>query len=250
MVAVRSIVANCRFSFENPSNEPIIPNSAEDPVDMVSVVPSQMIYIVDHAEDFRHIRHFLIGGAPLPYGLEKRIVSCGLNAWLSYGMTETASHVAVRKVGDAETGFTPLPGISLDTDDRGCLVISGATPTPVVTNDIARLDSSTGRFSILGRADNVIITGGKKVHPEMIEDKIRRILNFEAPIMVVGVPDQKWGERVVLYIEGIALSNVEAKRIMADMRQSLEGWECPKEIRVVDMFARTPNGKLLRSIHK
>lgn len=247
MVAVRALAADCRFTYETPSNSPVM-STREGPIDLVSVVPSQLVYVIDRPELFTNVRRYLVGGSPLPLGMRELIAERGLKVWESYGMTETASHIAVRRVTDENNLFEPLPGISVSTDSRNCLVIKGAVETPVVTNDIAEI-SPDGRFSIIGRIDNVIISGGRKIMPEIIEDKIRKITGLTSPMILTGIPDPKWGMRPVLYIEGTPLNGTECRNMMANLRNKLDGWECPKEIYFVDTLARTPNGKLLRNFY-
>ncbi len=245
MVAVRSILSKCEFTYETPSNTPVICGGECD-VDLVSVVPSQMVYILDHPEEFRRVKRYLIGGAPLPYGMAEMIRDRHLEAWESYGMTETASHIALRHIGH-ENSFHPLPGIELSANQEQCLVIKGIYDEDIITNDLVCF-TQDGGFNIIGRKDNVIISGGKKISPEGVEQKIQQILKLDEPIVLVGVPDPKWGQKIVLYVEGTPVSAAEARMMLQTLRANLEGWECPKGIYFVDSLARTPNGKILRKI--
>lgn len=113
-------------------------------------------------------------------------------------MTETASHIALRCISNSEVGFHTLPGIFVDTDCNSRLIIDIPGWQKLLTNDIAQI-MDDGSFVIRGRYDNVIISGGKKVHPEIVEDKISSWLGV--PVMLVGVQDIKWGEKIVLLIE-------------------------------------------------
>ncbi len=236
--------------------------------DLISVVPSQMLHILDTFEQIPDSVAWLIGGQAIPPQLRRRIAERGLNAWESYGMTETASHIALRRVRevDAEGFFTPLEGIGLSLDPRGCLVIDQGEAMPVVTNDVATLQANGG-FRILGRADNVIISGGKKIHPEEVERQLQPLL---APlgitdVMLTSTPDPKWGERLVLlaemptYISAPAddtpslLSAFKALPatdrpdfIRALLRDHLPAHHLPKEIHLLPPLPRTPNGKLRR----
>lgn len=245
MAAVRSIVTKCEFTYETPSNTPSICDGECD-IDLVSVVPSQMVYILDHPEEFRRVRRYLIGGAPLPYGMSELIRERHLDAWESYGMTETASHIALRHIG-RETSFHPLPGIEVSANKDQCLVISGIEGSEILTNDLVSF-TPEGGFNITGRKDNVIISGGKKISPETVEHKIQKILNLDDHILLAGIPDPKWGEKIVLYVEGTTEYGKDARRMLLTLRDNLEGWECPKEIYFVDSLARTPNGKIKRKI--
>ena len=266
MMALRSLMVGCRFSYETPSNRPELSPQAgsifldgkpaeECPscFDLVSVVPSQMLHVTRYPERYRHVKRWLVGGSPIPASLAKAIAKEGLEVWESYGMTETCSHIALRRVGAVKKeesenidAFRPLAGITLSLDSRGCLTIEGATAEKIVTNDIAALNPD-GTFRILGRADNAIISGGRKIHPEELEYLIGEILNDHGidfiGLMVSGESDEKWGARAILTIEGC--DNIDKAEILAKLRSRLEGWMTPKEIRY-GKIPRTSNGKIKR----
>lgn len=279
MMAVRAFELGIELFCESPSNRPELDmaRKAEGKEMLISVVPSQLWHILTlplTEEDKRRIR-FLIGGSPIPDDLRRQIVAKGLRAWESYGMTETASHIALRPVTEEELPFTPLPGIRLSKSASGTLVIDdtfsldGAAvdsgmllpERPLVTNDLVEFDAD-GNFSIVGRADNVIITGGLKVIPEVAERKIRNILkNSEeysgfTDLMIVSRPDPKWGEAVTLLIEipeNTSPSDEQEIGLLLRQNQSGSGpttlrpQEIPKEIKFVRSLPRTSGGKLLRN---
>lgn len=274
MMAVRALEASCRFFCEEPSNHPdILPaRKATDRNVLISVVPSQMWHILElglSEAEKRRIR-FLIGGSAIPADLRKRIVEGSIKAWESYGMTETSSHIALRPITSDETLFTPLPGIKLSKSPSGTLAIDlGNSENPIITNDLVEFGSD-GNFKILGRADNVIVTGGLKVIPELLEEKIRKIISKTelatniSGLMVTSRPDSKWGEAIVLNLEitpglsgddttlipesEILIKEVEdaIRDKSNDLSYSILRHEFPKEIRCVRALPRTPNGKLRR----
>lgn len=262
MVAVRAEESGALMTYETPSNRPVI-SQYIDPngkpcltspagagtqyyeVDLVSVVPSQMVEVINHPDYYRHVRRWLIGGQALPYGMSGAIERLGLEAWESYGMTETASHVALRRVCEGKSLFYPLAGINLSIDNRDCLVINGVTEEAIVTNDVADLHPDGG-FEVIGRADNVIITGGIKVHPERVEQQIKQLTGLDNNIMLTSEPDSKWGSRLKLLIEGLQMSTDESHALLRLLRARLLPAECPKEIEIVDSLPHTPNGKLQR----
>lgn len=244
MMAVRSLITDCRFSYEKPSNRPLSEHDGTD-IDLISIVPSQMLHILDNITELPNISNILIGGAPVNYKLRESIAASGLNAWESYGMTETSSHIALRHINGNESGFRTLPGISvsLDQDSRLCIDIEGWQK--IVTNDVAQIHAN-GTFSILGRSDNVIISGGKKIHPEEIESKLES--RFGVSVMAAGIPDQKWGEKMVLIIEDSVndANHVCIDKEVYDYCRREMNKECiPKEI-VHAIIPRTPNGKPCR----
>ncbi len=246
MMLVRAKVLGCSFSWEIPSNHPIS-DYVGKPIDLLSIVPSQLLYLVENIEKTGRISNILVGGGMINNYLRRKVENAGLNVFESYGMTETSSHIAIRKVGVKENLFKPLPGISVFSHD-GCLGIRMAGWQELITNDIAEIDSH-GNFRILGRKDNVIISGGKKIHPEEIENKLVSDLNFD--FLISGQSDIKWGEKVVLLI-GVSeeAAIISDEQIMALCRRKLQPYEMPKEIIRNVIFEYTPNGKIKRQGYK
>lgn len=241
MMAVRSELAGCRFSHETPSNRPLGSFCAADRLDLVAVVPSQLIHILDNIREMPSIGAMIIGGSAIDVRLRARVEKSGLNAYETYGMTETSSHIALRKVREKEDWFETLDGIKVESDSRGCLVIRFSSGEEIVTNDLAEL-AGERMFKITGRWDHVIITGGKKVNPYDVERKISMLVN--APYMITSRADLKWGRMVVLLIEGSEES--EKLELLSDLKSVLDPWEVPKIIEWVRHLPRTANGKLKR----
>lgn len=277
MMWVRSHLLNCRFTFETPSNRPLSGFSPADTLDFVAIVPSQLLYICENYRDMPRVGCYLVGGAPVNKSLRAMVDSLGINAYESYGMTETSSHIAVRKISSEETPFHALGGITV-SDNDGCLEISIPGNPPIRTNDTANI-LSENEFFILGRRDNIIISGGKKLQPEIIEDIIRNVTGLKA--CVVGMPDEKWGEKAVCLLEAetevvtnrvsetstkvageteaaadtVTAGETELAIEIADLlRKSLKEIEAelpsymrPKEYIAVRSLPVTPSGKLLHT---
>lgn len=251
MMTVRADVANCRLTSEDASNRPLQEISSEEEISLLSVVPSQMIWILDNVRNLPEIRNVLIGGSPIPPMLRSRISLSGINAWESYGMTETASHIALRKVTDDESvPFKTLDGIAVEVNDEGCLVIDMPGGEKLTTNDLAEVVSPT-EFSILGRADNCIISGGVKIIPEMLEGVLGPFIAF--PYCISSVPDPKWGEHLVLAVEKgeSELSDEIIKKAVGvrleQFKRSLGlGPKAPKEIFLIEHIPLNANGKVDR----
>lgn len=242
MMAVRASLSNCHLSWETPSNMPMQNISKKENIQLVAVVPSQMEYIVTHQEELPHVSYFLIGGGPIGKSLKKKIVSSGLCAYESYGMTETASHIGLRKIIEEDSPFTTLEGIHVSLNKEGCLVIHFEDGYSVATNDLAILKSST-EFYINGRRDHIIISGGKKLNPISVEKILENEFSFQ--FIVTGFPDDKWGERIVMIVEGEE-ENEQTKKIIETCRKYLERWQTPKEVIYVKELPRTSNGKIKR----
>lgn len=239
MMMIRAILAGGRFTWEKPSNRPLR-KLTDEHIDLLCVVPAQMRDIIEHIDDLPELGTILIGGSPIDNGLRKAIAASGLNCWETYGMTETASHVALRPVTDPESMFIPLKGIRVSRQgSRLAIDISGWKR--FVTNDIAEFDAD-GHFRILGRADNVIMTGGLKVHPEQVEACLQPYFDFD--FIITFRPDPLWGQKVVMMAENAVMSD---DCILEICREHLERHEVPKEI-IRKTIPRTDSGKPIRKI--
>lgn len=244
MMMVRALECGGTFSWERPSNSPLSGYTG-DRIDLMCVVPSQMHHILQNIDTLPELGAILIGGSPIPDDLRIQIAQSRLQCWETYGMTETASHVAIRRVSKPQQPFRPLSGIKLLQNDSGCLEIEIPGWRRFITNDVVKMDSE-GRFSILGRADNVIITGGLKVHPEQVEATLRPHLPFD--FMITSEPDSKWGERVVMLAdrsESPLCTTPDDESVIAICKSVLLPFQVPKTIKE-GIVPRTPNGKLAR----
>ena len=141
--------------------------------------------------------------------------------------------------------FKVLEGIEIEADERGCLVLKSELlpDNPLITNDIVKIEDETS-FHWIGRADNMINSGGVKIIPEVIEKLVKPMLNTK--FFFAGMPDEKLGERAVLVIEGQALSEDDQNELTEDLKVALHKYEIPKDIHYVDAFEETENGKLHR----
>lgn len=250
MMTVRAEEAKCLLTSEQPSSHPLADIGMDDVVDLVSVVPAQMEWILDCGERWKGLRHILIGGSAIPPMMRRRIALSGYDAWESYGMTETASHIALRRVTEDEESFSTLPGISVELNKKDCLVIKMPDGTTLATNDIAVVED-TNRFRILGRADNCVISGGIKILPEELERRLGPFIAFE--YCISSVPDKKWGEKLVLVVENPEESIEEDLLLEAvgvrlrQYRKILDlGVKSPKDVVRVSELPRTSNGKIDR----
>ena len=168
----------------------------------------------------------------------------GLNCHATYGMTETCSHVALRKIDDYNEIYEGLPGYRFKVDNRQCLVISAPdfTFNEIITNDIVKLVDDT-HFKWLGRWDNVINSGGVKKFPEEVEKILSTIIIVT--FYITSTPDEKWGDVVTLYIES---TNTNISKLTADIKKVLQNrFYIPKRIIPVEKFNRTTTGKIIRT---
>lgn len=239
MMVVRALEAGCRLVELPVSNEIVLPCD----VDLLPVVPSQIASLLKNPGNSQRIRNLLIGGAPLPDTMANKLKANGYNAWLGYGMTETCSHVALQKVGESEY-YTAMPNVHFRYDDRDCLVIISDKYSwkELITNDVVLLKNNR-EFKWLGRYDNVVISGGIKMHPEILERQIRELIPDMPPFYLVGEPDEKWGERLVMVVENTSI-NLEAKlkALLPDRRTM------PKRIISVNELPKTANGGKIKRL--
>ena len=161
-------------------------------------------------------------------------------------MTETVSHIAVKKLnnftGDAsDKYFTTLPGINISKDDRGCLVIDAPklSDDTIITNDLVEIHSDN-QFEWIGRIDNMINTGGIKVFPEQIEEKLQDKMNGRQ-FFIYGIEDDTLGEKVTMVVEG---SGEDFDKTLFD---ALDKFEKPKDILFTRKFKETASGKIHRA---
>lgn len=258
MMAVRADILNAPFSFETPSNSPsLLTTYASGQIfvpDFIALVPSQLWGIFRLLDDLNiskdlkeKIRKSIIlaGGGALNEELASMSQEYNLNVWETYGMTETSSHIALRKVG--QKFFELLPGIEINTDSRGTLEISLPGFEKISTNDIAELNDHSG-FRILGRIDNVIISGGKKIIAEEWEEKMRpefRRMGI-TEYLAIGQPDKKWGEALTLLIKADINHRDMVESVESSCRNLLQHWEMPKQIKFISRIPKTSSGKPIR----
>ena len=238
MMVVRALEANCKFIQLPVSNTLEIDCN----VDLLAIVPSQVesLLAIENAAD--KIKNVIIGGAPLSDALADRLCRAGINAYATYGMTETCSHVALAPITPGERIFKAMPGISFECDDRGCLIINAPSFSfiTLITNDIVELVDRNS-FKWLGRYDNVINSGGLKISPEVLENEIRRW--FSGIFYVTSVVDVKWGEVPVIVFEG---EKDEEIGLIEHLRSKINHKYCPAHAFAVERIPRTSNGKIIR----
>jgi len=208
------------------------------------------------------IENLIVGGAPVSWKLQERIKSLPTRIYATYGMTETITHIAVRPLNTSaeqqilpgnrslsNEGYSGLPGVSFDKDERGCLLVRcpRISDKEIITNDLVELTSENS-FIWLGRVDNVINSGGLKLMPETIEKKFSRC--FSGRFFAAGLPDPELGERLIFVVEGEpdkGLMN-RLKTCQAQSRDEIKKNEIPKEIIFLAKFAETDSGKINRKM--
>ena len=286
MVVVRSIERHLHLISVSPSGHPLKDIDLKDvngkdvngEITFAAMVPMQVyntLQVPEERERLTHVRHLIIGGGAIDASLEKELRSLPGNIaiWSTYGMTETLSHIALRRINGAEASewYQPFDSVKISQTEEGCLVIDApqVCAETLVTNDIVEIEPyiynkvekhdkvekhevmEKLRFRIKGRKDNVICSGGIKIQIEEVEALLKPYL--EKPFMLAKKKDEKFGEIAVLLTEDEDLKKVEAtiRRLLFgksdDSNNSSESkshkYWIPREYLHVDHLPLTETGK-------
>jgi O-succinylbenzoic acid--CoA ligase len=248
MMIARSIIGGLDLHIAETIGTPRIPKGTH--IDFAAIVPLQLFNITEDEEalsEWRGVNKIIVGGGQVDRRLEERLKDWPGELYESFGMTETISHVALRRLNGPQQNepFKLLDDIDISTDDRGCLVIASELlpQNPLITNDIVELVDARS-FHWIGRADNLINSGGVKIIPEVIERLIKPHINTR--FILAGLPDEKLGERLVLVLESSPLSEEDESGLLDAIRLELSKFEVPKDIFYLPVFDETESGKLNR----
>ena len=256
MMLVRCFETGMKPIVVAPSSNPLETISETERIDFAAFVPLQLQTLLEgdrkYTEQLNRIKAIIAGGAEINPNLEQRIEGLQAPVYATFGMTETVSHIALKRLNgpDRTPYYTALPDIELSVDDRECLIIRGAITNyqQIVTNDRVKLIDNH-KFEWLGRADNVINSGGVKVQSEKVEKATAIIfsqLNISSRFFAGGLEDERLGQKVTLFLEGNQLpENIEGN-FMKQLQKTLGRYEMPKEIRYLEKFAETETGKIMR----
>lgn len=280
MMLVRALVLGWHLDLVEPVSSPLKGNTKQ--YDFCAMVPLQLNNSIT---DIKRIKKLIVGGGIVSKELLEKVQKVKTEVFGTYGMTETITHIAVKRLNNLNTEastsvydfevchpelvegetnhsyYQVLPNISISTDERNCLVIDAPkiASEKIITNDLVKLISST-EFNWLGRFDNIINSGGIKLVPEQIEEKLSTIISQR--FFVAGIADAVLGEKLVLVVEELFTkrsSNFESEISTAlnqrkneiheklKSLQVLSKYEIPKAIYFVEIFIETPSGKVSRN---
>ena len=261
MVVVRSIERHLHLISVPPSGHPL--KDVDEEITFAAMVPMQVyntLQVPEERERLSRIRHLIIGGGAIDAALEKELKSFPANIaiWSTYGMTETLSHIALRRINGDESSewYQPFDSVHISQTEEGCLVIDApqVCAETLVTNDIVEIEPyiynkvEKLRFRIKGRKDNVICSGGIKIQIEEVETLLKPYL--EKPFMLAKKKDGKFGEIAVLLTEDEDIKKVEAtvRRLLSDESEKSSDHKkykywIPKEFRYVEHLPLTETGK-------
>jgi O-succinylbenzoic acid--CoA ligase len=245
MMLVRAMILGLSLDLIAPTSNPL--NGNKKKYNFCAMVPIQ---VENSLEQLHQIKTLIVGGAPASVALIERLQEVSTKIFATYGMTETITHIAAKPLNNLPKGATAnyktLPNIQISTDDRNCLVIDAPriTSEKIITNDVVKISSKT-EFDWLGRYDNVINSGGVKLHPEQIEEKLSAIISQR--FFVSAMDDVQLGKKLILLIEDTQ-QILHVSDILKNIKQSnkFSKFEIPKSVYTVEKFIETNTGKLQR----
>lgn len=253
IMLARALLLNADITLCEASANPLL-HVESNIFSFASFVPLQIESILNNEKSkpkFESIENVIIGGANISFPLEQQLASMKNNIWHSYGMTETLSHIALRRVGK-EKAFNPLPSVEVALNTSTCLKIKAAVTNNnwIETNDIALIHED-GSFEIFGRSDFVINSGAYKIHPEKVEEAIRKIWPFNHSFFIGSIGDNQLTSAAVLAVE--CLDENEQQNILnafiklqTELRSLIHKYEIPKRILFVEKIFYSNNLKLDR----
>lgn len=245
MMVVRAIVWGLQLIDIPPCGHPL--KQIDTAPVFAAMVPMQVFNSMQDANERQklwQIKHLIIGGGAINDDMAAELRQHPNAVWSTYGMTETLSHIALRRLSgpQASEWYEPFDGVNVSTNADGCLVIDAPTvcAQPLTTNDIAEIATDGRRFRIRGRKDNVICSGGIKLQIEEMEAKLRPYINV--PFLISKRSDPKFGETVVMIAE---TNDIESLKTICKKR--LNKYEQPHKYIAVDSIPTTETGKPARA---
>lgn len=245
LMIVRALTLGLEIDSVKPQANPLAVHQKS--YDFTAVTPYQLENSLANLE---LVRKVMVGGGMVSAAVLAKIQNVSTEIYETYAMTETLTHIAARRINNPQQidlpPFTLLKDVEISTDDRDCLVIKApkVSDETIVTNDIVELESNL-TFRLKGRYDNVINSGGIKIFPSAVENKLSPLISPR--FFVSGLPDDTLGQQVVLFIEGEILDFQ-----LTDLKQQistsavLDKYEVPKQIIYVSKFVETHTGKINR----
>lgn len=258
MMVVRSLVRKLKLMVVEPTGHPLTPLQLPRGLTFAAMVPMQVynsLQVPEERERLRQIKHLIIGGGAIDDALARELEDFPNYVWSTYGMTETLSHIALRRLNGAEASewYTPFDNVRISQNEDGCLVIDApeVCAERLVTNDIVEI--SQGRFRVVGRKDNVICSGGIKIQAEEVERALKPHLHV--PFMITKRKDSKFGEIVVMMVEcrgewkeerGEKIEDSLKTRLQRLCREHLPKYWQPRDFVFVERIPMTETGKIAR----
>ncbi|PRY86945.1 AMP-binding protein [Mongoliibacter ruber] len=253
MMLVRGMEWDANVYLLKANSDPLSENWLTFPLDFVAMVPLQVQASINNPislQKLKQIKNLIIGGAPSGQNLIGSLKQLEINAYQTFGMTETVSHIALASLLKNDLIYETLPGVVIGVDDKDKLWVQGpmSDQKKLQTNDIVEILNDS-QFKWLGRADFVINSGGVKVYPETMEEKIQGMV-FEyfgaTSYFIYGLPDERLGQKVVLVIEGVQKDGFELETFLTSLQKYVNRFHLPKEVFFLPKFEYTASGKTNR----
>jgi len=247
MMLVRALTLGWQLDVVQPVSNPL--QNLNKIYDFSAMVPLQL---QNSLGIINKVKKVIVGGGVVSASLQKEIQDKETKIFATYGMTETITHIAVKKLNhfitnpeqnenkvNEESVYKVLPNVIVSIDERNCLLIQAPNLSkhPIKTNDVVDLITNT-EFRWLGRFDNVVNSGGIKLHPERIEEKLASLI--QQRFFVAGIKDERLGERLILVVEG------GAKEYDFSLINYLNKYEIPRDVYFIDKFIETNTEKIQR----
>lgn len=244
MMLVRAIVSGFNLITVEPSANPFL--GLQTAIDFAAITPYQLFHSAETLQK-THIHKMIVGGGAVTSKLEVLSENIPAELYETYGMTETCSHIALRRFNGKEKSdnFTVLNGVTIRLDERGCLAIRAPhlLKEEIQTNDMVELKGTTS-FRWLGRADSTINSGGIKIHPEQVEKQLEGIIH--SGYFISSVPDDVLENKVVLVIESEPYTPQQQEKLKDRLEDILSKYEVPKQIFFLPTFVYSESHKVLR----
>ena len=267
MMLVRGFELGLYLTVIDPVSRPLAPFASAEQFDFTAMVPLQLHGTLHGNVRERAIlvgmKAVLIGGAPVSLALEEQLQPVQAPLYHTYGMTETVSHIALRRLNGPQRSdrFVPFAEVRLGLDAGGGLTITSALTRgeTLYTNDLVEFHTD-GSFRWLGRSDNVINSGGVKVHIEQVERVLEAyLLHYQGGVyaerrfFVGPLPHPRLGHAVVAVIEGEpcdggpAAASAFAAALRSSLQPTLTPYAIPRQVFFVAQLLETRTGKIDRS---
>ena len=247
MMLIRAIIGRMKIRAIQPSLNPV--KDLIYPVEFAAFTPHQLNTILKiNPNKMGLIEKAIIGGSPVSSELKNQLGDFKTKLFETFGMSETLTHVAIKAINGTSKSdyFKVLKGFNINVDENNRLIIEAdhLKNSPLLTSDIVEMiDSENYRW--LGRSDDVINSGGIKLFPVSIENRISAQIDRE--IIIGKRSDENFGEVVILFIEGEPFNENRLAELNIELTKLLDKFEVPKEIIFKTEFPRNKNGKVIRS---
>ncbi len=252
LMCIRAMIAGTQLTILKPSLRPLQSFRQFVSFDFAPFTPAQIAETLSKGSELeleilKNIKTIILGGGVVNDEIVSAVQNFRGAVFQTYGMTETLTHIAVKKINKKRDIYYRLVNddIQISTDERGCLVLQVPylTQKEIVTNDLASIIDKK-QFEWIGRYDFVINSGGIKIIPELIERELQPLLRSK-DFYVSSIADKVLGERCVLVLQ----QEDWDKKELDDLQYLLESYKnhhYPKQIHLVSRIDKTDTGKIKR----